>query len=225
LTAQRDILGMKRTLIFSFKLVFFITIPAMVGLLVLSHPIIQVLFQRGVFDEQSTAISASCLFFFSFGLPFISGVKILASAFHSLKDTKTPVIVAFFVMISYISFSLILMNPLRVGGIALALSLSAVLNFFLLFILLERKIGKIERKGFSASVLKSSFSAAGMGLAVWFFMGYFEFQSLVFLEQLGVLLSAIIIGILIYLSMNLLFNHEELRSLRDVFSRERILKE
>jgi putative peptidoglycan lipid II flippase len=226
LTAQRDIVGMKRTLIFSFKLVFFVTIPAMVGLLVLSRPIIQVLFQRGVFDEQSTAISASCLFFFSFGLPFISGVKILASAFHSLKDTKTPVIVAFFVMISYISFSLILMNPLRVGGLALALSISAVLNFFLLFILLERKkIGRIERKGFSASALKSSFSAAGMGLAVWFFMGNFDFPRLVFLEQLGVLLSAIIIGILIYLLMNLLFNHEELRSLRDVFSREKILKE
>ncbi|KKN06057.1 hypothetical protein LCGC14_1081080 [marine sediment metagenome] len=225
LTAQRDIQGMKRTLIFSFKLVFFITIPAMVGLLVLSRPIIQVLFQRGVFDEQSTAISASCLFFFSFGLPFISGVKILAPAFYSLKDTKTPVIVAFFVMISYISFSLILMNPLRVGGIALALSISAVLNFFLLFILLERKIGKIERKGFSASVLKSSFSAAGMGLAVWFFMGYFDFPRLVFLEQLGVLLSAIMIGIIIYLLINMLFSHEELRSIRDIFSRERILKE
>jgi putative peptidoglycan lipid II flippase len=64
-----------------------------------------------------------------------------------------------------------------------------------------------------------------MGLAVWFFMGNFDFPRLVFLEQLGVLLSAIIIGILIYLLMNLLFNHEELRSLRDVFSREKILKE
>jgi len=225
LAAHHDFQGMKKTLIFSFKLVFFVTIPAMVGLLVLSRPIIQMLFQRGVFDEQSTAMSASCLFFFSFGLPFISGAKILASAFYSLKDTKTPVIAAFFVMLSYISLALILMKPLRVGGLALALSLSAVLNFFLLFILLERKIGKIERKGFSASALKFSFSAAVMGLAVWFFMSYFDFQRLVFSEQLGVLLSAIFMGILVYLLMNLLFNHEELKSLRDVLSRERILKE
>ena len=223
LAAHHDIQGMKKTLIFSFKLVFFVTIPAMVGLLVLNRPIIQVLFQRGVFDEQSTAMSASCLFFFSFGLPFISGVKILASAFHSLKDTKAPVIVAFFVMLSYISLSLILMKPLRVGGLALALSLSAVLNFFLLFILLEKKIGKIEKKEFSASVLKSAFSAAVMGGAVWFFMKHFDFHSLIFLEQLGILFSAIVIGMLVYLFMNLLFSHEDVRRLRDVFSRKRIL--
>jgi len=223
LAAHHDIQGMKKTLIFSFKLVFFVTIPAMVGLLVLNRPIIQVLFQRGVFDEQSTAMSASCLFFFSFGLPFISGVKILASAFHSLKDTKAPVIVAFFVMLSYISLSLILMKPLRVRGLALALSLSAVLNFFLLFILLEKKIGKIEKKEFSASVLKSAFSAAVMGGAVWFFMKHFDFHSLIFLEQLGILFSAIVIGMLVYLFMNLLFSHEDVRRLRDVFSRKRIL--
>ena len=53
LAAQRDISGMKRTLIFSHRLVFFITFPAMVGLLVLNQPIIRVLFQRGVFDVRS----------------------------------------------------------------------------------------------------------------------------------------------------------------------------
>jgi putative peptidoglycan lipid II flippase len=64
-----------------------------------------------------------------------------------------------------------------------------------------------------------------MGLGVWFFMSHFDFQRLAFLEQLGVLFSAILMGIIAYLLINLLFNHEELRSLRDVFSRERILKE
>jgi putative peptidoglycan lipid II flippase len=225
LTAQHDILGMKRTLIFSFKLVFFVTVPAMVGLLILSRPIIQVLFQRGLFDEQSTAVSASCLFFFSFALPFISGVKILASAFYSLKDTKTPVIVAFFVMLSYVSLAWILKDPMRVGGVALALSISSVLNLFLLSVLLERKVGKIEKKEFLASALKSSLAAAVMGLAVWFFMGHFDFPHLVFLEQLGVLLAVILVGIIVYLLVSLLFNHEELKGLRDVFSRERILKE
>lgn len=224
-TAHGDIQGMKRTLVFSFKLIFFITIPAMVGLLVLSRPIIQVLFERGVFDFQSTTMTALCLFYFSFGLPFISGAKILAPAFFSLKDTKTPAIVAFFVMLSYISLSLILMRPLRVGGIALALSLSVVFNFFLLFVLLEKKIGKIEKKEFLASALKSAFSAAVMGGSVWFFIQHFEFQRLPFLEQLGLLLSAIVIGILIYLFMSLLFNHEDIKGLKGIFSRERVLRQ
>jgi len=127
--AHQDIKGMKRTIVFSFKLIFFITFPAAVGLVVLSHPIIQVLFQRGVFDEQSTHMCAMCLFYFAFGLPFISGVKVLTPAFYSFKDIKTPVVVSFFIMLGNIGLSLILMNPLRVGGIALALSITSVFNF------------------------------------------------------------------------------------------------
>lgn len=224
LAARHDIPGMKETLIFSLKLVFFITFPAMVGLLILNRPIIQVLFQRGVFDAQSTAVSASCLFFFAFSLPFISGVKIFAPAFYSLKDTKTPVIVAFFVMLSYISMSLVLMQPLRVGGIALALSLASVLNFILLFILLEKKIGKIEKRGILSASIKAAFSAVGMGVAVWFFMRNFAFDRLDFLRQLGILASAVSLGIVIYILFHLLFSHEELRSLRDIFSRDKVLK-
>jgi putative peptidoglycan lipid II flippase len=215
---------MKKTLIFSLKLVFLITIPAMVGLLILNRPIIQVLFERGVFDSQSTAMSASCLFFFAFSLPFISGVKIFAPAFYSLKDTKTPVVVAFFVMLSYISLSLILMHPLRVGGIALALSLASVLNFILLIVLLERKIGKIEMREVWISSLKSIFSAGAMGVGVWFFMKNFAFDRLPFIRQLGVLLAAVFLGIVIYVLFHLLFNHEDLRDLKAVFSRDKILK-
>lgn len=225
LAAHEDIDGMKRTLNFSLKLISFVTFPAAAGLLVLNRPIIQVLYQRGVFDETSTAMSASCLLFFSFGLPFISGAKILAPAFYSLKDTKTPVIVAFFVMISYIGFSIILMKPLRVGGIALALSLSSVLNFGLLFVLLQKKIGRVKKKGMTISVGKTFFFAAVMAGAVWMFVNLFDFGKIPFAEQLGALFAAITIGVLVFILLNLFFNHEDLRMLRSVFSKEKIIRE
>jgi len=223
--AHQDIQGMKRTLVFSLKLTFLITLPALVGLLVLNRPIIQVLFQRGLFSAQSTATSANCLFYFSLGLPFISGVKILAPAFFSLKDTKTPVIIAFFVMLSYILFSLILMNPLKVGGIALALSISQLLNFLVLFFYLEKKIAQIEKRKLILSALKSFLAAALMGVLVWLFMEQFDFSRLVFLKQAGVLFSAIFLGILIYVLSSLLFNQEDLGGLRRIFSQEKILRE
>jgi len=224
LAAHNDMKGMKETLNFSLKLVFWITFPAMAGLIVLNYPIIQVLYQRGVFDAHSTAMSASCLLFFSFGLPFISGVKIIAPAFYSLKDTKTPVIVAFFVMVSYISLSLILMKPMRVGGIAFALSLASIINFFLLFYLLEKKIGRVEKKEVLVSALKSALSAAVMGCVIWFFMKQFEFKNLIFMKQLFVLLAAILLGILIYVVLNLLFNNEDLRNLKVFFPRKKMPK-
>lgn len=225
LAAHKDIGGMKRTLDFSFRLIFFVTFPASVGLFVLSRPITQVLFERGAFNNQSTAMSSWCLLFFAFGLPFTSGVKILAPMFYSLKDTKTPVKVAVVVMVSYIGSSLLLMMPLRAGGIALALSLSSLLNCILLFYLLEKKIGKIEKKEMLLSAFKSSVAAAVMGGAIWFFIREFDFENLVFLQRFGVLAATILGGILVYLIMSLLFKHEDLKNLKEVFSKEKILRE
>ncbi len=222
--AKQDINGMKKTLVYSFKLIFLVTFPAMVGLLLLNRPIIHLLFQRGEFNEQSTLMSSSCLFFFALGIPFISGVRIMAPAFYSLKDIKTPVIVAAFIMVLYISLSVLLMNPLRVGGIALALSIASVINFVVLFFLLERKIGTIPKKSIWISSSKSAISAAGMGGAVWYFMKHFDFDQMVFVQKLGILSAAISIGIVLYLVLNLLFRHEDLKSLKDIFSKDEILK-
>lgn len=221
---RQDIPGMKKTLVFSFRFIFFITFPATVGLLVLHRPIIQVLLERGLFSSQSTSMTSQCLFYFAFGLPFISGVKILSPAFYSFKDIKTPVIVAFFVMIAYIGLSLVLMNPLRVGGIALALSLASVFNFVMLFILLERKIGRIEKKELVGSAVKSAFSAGIMGGAVWFIMEQFNFAEMEFLGKLTALSAAIILGILVYVALSLALNREDLKSVKDVVRRRKVAK-
>jgi putative peptidoglycan lipid II flippase len=128
-------------------------------------------------------------------------------------------------MLSYILFSLILMNPLKVGGIALALSLSQLLNFLALFFYLEKKIAQIEKRELILSALKSFLAAALMGVLVWLFMEQLDFSRLVFLKQAGVLFSAIFLGILIYVLSSLLFNQEDLRDLRRIFSQEKILRE
>jgi putative peptidoglycan lipid II flippase len=222
LAAHSDMEGMKRTLSFSMRLILFISMPATAGLLVLSRPIIQILFQRGAFDSHSTALSSGCLFFFAIGIPFISGVKILTPAFYSLKDTRTPVYVAAVVMFSYIGLALLLMGPMQVSGLALAYSLSSFLNFLALFYLLGRKIGPFYRGTLLLSALKSTLFAAFMGGAVWIFFRRFDFESLRFPANLGVLGSAVIIGIVTYVLLNLLFNHEDLRGVRRLFSREKI---
>jgi putative peptidoglycan lipid II flippase len=134
------------------------------------------------------------------------------------------VIVATFIMVLYISLSVVLMGPFRVGGIALALSVSSVFNFFVLFYLLERKIGRIPKKSIVISALKSAFSAAGMGAVVWLFFAQVDFERMVFAQKLGIVAAAVSIGIVTYLVLNLLFSHEDLKSLKNIFSRDEILK-
>jgi putative peptidoglycan lipid II flippase len=196
----------------------------MVGLFVLSRPIIHILYQRGKFDAQSTAMTASCLLFFSLSIPFISGVKITAPAFYSLKDTKTPAVVAFFVMIVYISLSIILMVPMRVGGIALALSISSVFNFTTLFYLLEKKIGKIEKKRIMLSAVKSLLAAGIMGFSVWGFFKFFSFYDMNFLNKLLILAGTIMIGMLVYGLLSMMFNKQELKALKLILFKKKIKK-
>ncbi len=63
-----------------------------------------------------------------------------------------------------------------------------------------------------------------MGGAVWFYIKRFEFDGTIFFKQAGVLFAGISIGILVYVLLNILFNHDDLRGIKDIFSREGIRK-
>ncbi|MBN2245184.1 MAG: murein biosynthesis integral membrane protein MurJ [Candidatus Aminicenantes bacterium] len=218
--AGNDISGLKRTFEFSMKLIILVTMPAMVGLLVMNKEIIQVIFQYGQFDFQSTAVTSLCLFYFAFSLPFISGVKVLAPAFYSFKDTKTPVIVAFIAMVIYISLALVLMGPLRVGGIALSFSVSSIINFFLLFILLEKKIGDLRKKALLVSSGRSLLFSLVMGGAVWLFIQRFDLLEFSIFLRVAILSAAVLIGICVYFAGHSFFNKDEFAVIKQHFKRK-----
>ena len=66
-------------------------------------------------------------------------------------------------------------------------------------------------------------SAVVMGGAVWIFMKQFDFERLVAIERISVILAVILGGMIIYLILNLLFKHEDLKSLKLAFSKDKIL--
>ncbi len=199
--AAREIGGMKRTLGFSLKLSAVVSFPAAAGLVALSVPIMRTLFERGAFDRESTALSASCLALFAVGLPFVSGVKVVAPAFFSLKDTRTPVAIGVVVMAVNAALSLLLMGPLRVGGLALALSLSQALNFVLLLVWLERKVGPTERRSWLAAAAKAAAAAAAMGAVLRLAWPALGVDGSPFAVRAAALFGAIVSGIVIYLGL------------------------
>ncbi len=196
--AARDMAEMKRTLGFSLKLTSFVTFPAAAGLVVLSRPIIRVLFERGMFDRGSTALSSACLLLFALGLPFLSGVKMIAPAFFSLKDTRTPVLVGVGVMAVNVGLSFALKGPLRVGGIALALSLSQVVNFAALFILLERRIGAVGRRELAGPAAKGLAASGLMAGALLLVRPLIDVPAAPFVRQAAGLLGGIAAGVVLY---------------------------
>lgn len=191
--ARRDIKRLKETLSFSLRNVFLVTVPAACGLIFLRYPIIRTFFQRGKFDEYSTFITSQALLYYSIGLFAISGIKILVNCFYSLHDTRTPVKIAFFSLIVNVIFSLLLMAPLKIAGLALASTIAVIFNFSMLMIHLRKRIGPLEEKGLFIFFIKVALCAIVTGISA-----YWLFQ--IICTTLGGV-SAVILGINLILTV------------------------
>jgi putative peptidoglycan lipid II flippase len=121
------------------ELALFLTVPAAIGIAVLSLPIVTVLFERGHFTHADSLATSAALSAYAFGLPAYVLIKVLAPGFFAREDTKTPVQIAVVCLLANVLFVLILIQPLQHVGIALATVLSSWLNACLLGYLLYRR--------------------------------------------------------------------------------------
>jgi putative peptidoglycan lipid II flippase len=213
--ADRNMEALKRTFGFALRLVFFVTVPAAGGLMILSDEIIRVLFQQGSFDAASTGLTARALVCFAVGLPFISGVRVTSNAFYSLQDSRTPVRLANWSMLANLVLSLALMRVLEHAGLALAVSLSSLLNFALQAAEFRKKVGALGLKRILSGTARTALATLTMAAAVWFFRLYvpvFEdrlersFAALRLLLHIGV-------GVAAYVVAGLALRMEEFRKL------------
>ncbi len=188
--ATNDIERFKDTLSFSLRVVFLIMVPSSVGLAILGKPIVRILFERGEFTAYSTSITSSALLFYSIGIFAYGGVKLLVTSFYSMHDTMTPVKTAFAAVIINIIFSLTLVWPLKLGGLALATSISAAFNFIALYVLLEKRIGDIGTRQIADSFLRALIASLAMAAVLAAILKYtpdFNIISLIICMAAGAL--------------------------------------
>jgi putative peptidoglycan lipid II flippase len=201
-------------------MIFFITLPATVGLIILGKPIIRVLFERGAFDATSTLMTNHALIFYSLGLLAFSGTRIMVAAFYALQDTKTPVKIAVLAFLTNLIFSLLLMGPLKHGGLALALSLASSIQFCLLVIFLKRKVKIVNLRPVLISGLKCAFAATIMGTGIFYAHSrWLTADSGSGLLSMSTDLAGLIgIGVALYFVLTRILGCRELGSLWDTFS-------
>ncbi|UQB41534.1 murein biosynthesis integral membrane protein MurJ [Thiomicrospira microaerophila] len=156
--ANADWEGFKQDLDFALKLVALIALPAMVGLFLLAQPLLVTLFFYGEFTAFDVLMSSQSLMAYSLGLLGFILVKVLAPAFYARKEMKTPVKIAVVALVSNIILNLILIGPLAHVGLALATSISAMLNAGLLYyFLLKQDVFSLQTpwRGFSLQVVSA----------------------------------------------------------------------
>ena len=128
-----------RALSASLRMAIFLTLPAMVGLIVFRMEIVAVLFERGAFGHSATVLTASILAAYAAGLLFFVANRILAPAFYSLHDTWTPVTTGAISVSVNIVASVLLMPMLGAVGIGLATALASGINCLQLVTRLRRR--------------------------------------------------------------------------------------
>jgi putative peptidoglycan lipid II flippase len=205
LAAAGDMEGFKDRLANAMRGVLFLAFPATVGLITLGTVGIRLMFEHGEWTAQQTDATAWALAFFALGVAGHSLLEVLARTFYALSDTVTPVAVGIALMVVNIILSLLLIrvigdpNDLARGpfaGLALANSLTTLIEAGILWWLLRRKIGAI-RDGY---VLRGAFgallAALGMGLAIWLSQQILADQPTIVAAAVGFLLGAAVFFVL-----------------------------
>ncbi|MCX8064944.1 MAG: murein biosynthesis integral membrane protein MurJ [Candidatus Hydrogenedentes bacterium] len=145
---------MKTALIEGLFQTWFMIIPTMVILSLLSEPVVRFLFQRGEFSPLLTQKTANAVVIYSIGIIGFSGVKVLVQGFYAMNLTTIPVIVSSFSMLLNVILNVITVRKLGYIGLVLSTTISFWVNFLLLYILLGKKIGTLFDKNFGIQLLK-----------------------------------------------------------------------
>lgn len=165
LAARGDIEQLKNTWAHGLRLALFVAIPASVALVALGEPIVVMLFQRGKFDAAMAHETARALAWQGGAVFTVSAVRQLVLAFHSLGDTRTPVVVSALDLVAFIVLALVLRGPFGHVGISMAIAGSSAVQMVLLAAALRKKLGDIRGGEILSSstrvVLASLVAAAG----------------------------------------------------------------
>ena len=153
--AKGDVQALRDTVSFGLRLILFISLPAMIGLIMLRVPIVHLIFEHGRFGAADTAGTASALLGYTVGLWAFAGVRVIVPVFYARQDTVTPVIAAILAVATNIGASLALMGPLGHAGLALATALASALNFLVLLAVLHRRLERFGGRRIARSAFQS----------------------------------------------------------------------
>lgn len=196
-TASRQ--EFSHTLDWALRMACFISIPAMVALFVLSTVLLVVFFKYGAFSEHDVIMTSRALMAFVVGLPAFVLIKILAPGFYARQDMKTPVRIATISVGLNIVLSLAFILPLAHAGLALATSIAAMVNAWLLFYNLRKAEVYRPDPGWKVFLLKVTLASAIMGaVLLWDSQNLTAWLNATAVERVARLAFWVIAGMLVY---------------------------
>jgi putative peptidoglycan lipid II flippase len=182
LAARRDAAGMRSTMATGMRQINLLLIPAAVFMLVLATPITRLVFERGQFNAQSTALVSEALFWFAFSLPFAGINLLLTRTFFALQKPWIPTRLAAMNIVVDIVVSVALYKPLGIAGLVIGtVAANAVMTALQLHRLRIGFNGRLEgaqTTKITARIAVASALLAGVSWVVWYALNALLGQSL-----------------------------------------------
>lgn len=213
LVSKNEIDRLGRTIQFGLRFILYLMLPSALGLILLSYPIVRLLFEQGMFSGSSTLIVSNLLIFYSIGLPFWGMTSLFVRVFYSFKDTMTPVIISIITIIIQISLYLLNSRLIGLNGIPLGASIAAVVQFSLLYLFINKKIKSLNTKEFLIRFLTIFAYSIFATLISFFISKYFDKNGFTLskvgqIYQVGI---SIIVTLLIYFMILFLKEYKEIK--------------
>src|SRR5262245_50109828 len=163
-TTDRNTEAVRETIANGVSLMLMLNVPASVGLIVLAHPIVRVILERGQFTATDTAATAAALQFYALGLLAYSVVRIVSPVFYALGRSRMPVTVSVIAVLVNAGLNVMLVRVLGFRGLALGTSIAALFNAAALLILLRRELHGIHGARIVSAFARIGAAAGAMGL-------------------------------------------------------------
>ena len=184
------------TLDWAVRMVLLVGVPAALALLLLAEPLIATLFHYGAMTERDVVQAAAALRAYAVGVLTFMLIKVLAPGFFARQDMKTPVKIAVTCMVVNMVFNLILIWPLAHVGLALATSLSALLNAGLLWWGLRKAGIYVAQPGWMLFAIRLTAGCVAMAAVVlWLVPGVEEWFAWGWQEKVWEMALLVILGI------------------------------
>ena len=202
-----------------FYIVIMITLPLSLGAMAYSNQLVEMIYERGAFDETATLITGSAFLFYALGLVFISLNALLTKTYYSMHNMITPMIFAGIGVSINVVLSLILINFMKTDGLALATSVSVFCNTIMLYYGMKKKypmIKILQAKKKLGKLILAAITAVGVPLILYNLTSGFVQSTMIGYLQLFV---AVMFSAVIYCIMMVLLKIDEINILKQLFKR------
>lgn len=220
--AVGDMKEMKKSMTTGMSTIFYVLLPATIGLMILAEPITRLLFDyTDNFTETAVRITAQSLIFYSIGIVAYGAQYVALRGFYAVHNTRLPLLISLLSIGINVAASFALVGPLEHIGLGLAYSLVGIFQFIITILFLRYRIGPLGLRRMTKSLVKMSVASVVMGLAVW---GTSSLATLIFgttrilapVMQVGM---SMVVGVGLYFGITAWMKMEEFQMIKNVLRR------